>query len=303
MKETSIKLAYFLIIEFLEEKPATSNEILKMLERNNIYVSIKSIQRYLTDITDIFNITYNKIGHRKEVYEIDSTKSTIRNNYYDITKSYFLNSDLLQPLFSNSNLQKHISFDAINSKGLQYANLVLTAIEDSKKLHIFYKDYQKEEEEFITIKPYLLKSYLNRWYVIGSRDKSKKIERFSLEKTNDMQVSDDKFKMPNIDTVKAKFSKIIGVTLYDDNEKLEEVKIKFFDYQFKYFESEPWFPRYVIESNIDNYREVVVSFKVFINNELHQRILFNNVKVQVLEPESLVLTVKEILGETYSYYE
>ena len=296
--------SYIKIVEYLLENKATSRKIETMLNSNGLNPDIKSIQNYLKfNINDFYGAEII-IREKGRIYTVDLEKYKKIEDNFSLSKNTFIVYYLLR---LNPNLQKHLSYDMFNSAGTKYIENIINAIKGKKTLKIKYIDFNNKdkyvEEEELEIEPYLLKTYLNRFFIIGKERTNNKIRPFALYKINKLQLSSEGFTMPNIKAIKEKYSKIIGVTHYYDNPpNPPKVVIEFIDYQFKYFETEPWVKEYKVEERSENDKTVIVSFYVHPNNELHQRILFNNVKCRVLEPKSLVTRIKDILSETLELY-
>ena len=210
-------------------------------------------------------------------------------------------------LNSSLNLQKYLDFDFVEADSILDLETIIDAIDGRKILIIDYAGFNnidgELEEVEIKIEPYILKSYLNRYYVIGKQVETGKILPFALYKMKNILCSETSFNMPPIERIKKRYSEIVGVTHYDDNPaKPPKVVIEFSNYQFNYFRTEPWVEDYKIEDHSEDYKTVKLSFYVHPNNELHQRILFNNEKCKVIEPQNLVDRIKEILTNTLNLY-
>jgi len=301
-KSKNITLADFIIIEKLKMNPSSTIELHKELSNYGINISPRSVTRHLQKIPNIFDVIINsKLENNVPKYEIGN--SEIIDEFFEMGKSIFTYYHLFNAILRNKKTANHIIIDSVKSKGLEYAEIILQAIEHNRILEIKIREIGEDKTATVFVRPYLLKSYLNRWYIIGSKGKSNEVERFALYKIEGVYLTSNYFTMPKIDKVKEKYNQIIGVTHYDDNpSKPPKVVIEFIDYQFKYFKTEPWVKEYEVEERSKNDKTVIVSFYVHPNNELHQRILFNNVKCRVLEPKSLVDDIKEILNKTIKLY-
>ena len=311
MKINSIK-NYFSIIELLKKGGEYTRK--EIMTRLRLTVDKKTVQNYLNgQVGNYFGFNdYNNspekerlIIKRSKYYSLNfDNYNKIRKKYNELSKQAFINSYLLD---SGLSIQKHLDFDFIESDSILDLETIIDAIEDRKKLIIDYVDFNNFKgellEEQIEIEPYILKSYLNRFFIIGKRVDTKEVKPFALYKTKNILYSGVNFNMPPIEPIKKKYSEIVGVTHYDDNPaKPPKVVIEFSNYQFNYFRTEPWVEDYKIEEHTKDYKTVKLSFYVHPNNELHQRILFNNAKCRVLEPKSLVDRIKEILTTTLSLY-
>jgi len=301
-KTKNITLADFIIIDLLKLKSASTKELQKELFNYGIDISLRSITRHIQKIQDVFDVLIEKeYQYKTPSYKI--ANSEIIDEFFEMGKSTFTYYHLFNAILRNKKTANHIIIDSVNSKGLEYVEIILQAIEHKRILKLNIREFGASKTETVFVRPFLLKSYLNRWYIIGSKGKSNEIERFALYKIEKIHFTTNTFTMPDIDTVKEKYNQIIGITHYgDEQETPPKIVIEFLDNQFKYFETEPWIGKYKVEKISENGKNVIVSFNVHINNELHQRILFNNVKCRVLEPPELVNQIKDILNNTIKYY-
>ena len=161
----------------------------------------------------------------------------------------------------------------------------------------------RDSEHHLAMRRNMVASLFEHETISTTIEKAKEVKPFALYKTKRILYSGVNFNMPPIEPIKKKYSDIVGVTHYKDNpDTTPKVVIEFLDYQFNYFKTEPWVETFDVEKITKNDETVRVSFYVHPNNELHQRILFNNVKCKVLEPQSLVDRIKEILTDTLNLY-
>ena len=69
-----------------------------------------------------------------------------------------------------------------NLKGLSLIDPIYKAIKNRQVLKMEYLPYTYTENLRMTIHPYLLKEYHNRWFLIGSNDELKKISHLALDR-------------------------------------------------------------------------------------------------------------------------
>ena len=303
--------SYAIILDFLLENhdiiKVTTDKIKNKLKQYGIDRDNSTIVNDLSKISEIFSIVITKEKGRQSGWIIDTSNN---RNFDRIFQTYYaslINNQLTETISKNKDLGKHIILDTLNNIGLKNIPPILRAINSKKKICIEYKkDNSIEIKEYI-LEPYVLKSYLNRWYLI-SEDTSSKVQKvFSLDRIQSVEILKENFNMPDLTNVISEFTNNIGIRYYKNN--TEKVVIRFYENQHKYFLSEPWLPEGKFEVNdvYDENGKLIkeqkdISFTTNLNNELHQRILFNNVKCKVLEPKRLADKIKEILINTLNLY-
>ena len=294
-----VKLAHLLIIEYLKKGSRKTRELKQYLESKGVKVQMRSVLRYIEEIKVLFNLD---ISYENLEYKLEGDLT--RNAIYKAFRSTIISNNIFETLAYNPSLAEHIELDMQNSLGFQHVGMVLLAIESRKKLKIELQEYNSDEpNKPIIIRPYLLKSYLNRFYIVGVDDKySTEYKRFSLDKIISIKPLDDVFQEYDLQKLKDHYNEIIGISTYSPAPPLQEVKLKFLEYQFKYFQSEPWVQKYkFIEGNRDS-KEVTISFKARRNNDLSQRVLSYTDKVVVLEPKEVKDEVRTFLQNALNNY-
>jgi predicted DNA-binding transcriptional regulator YafY len=260
---------------------------------------MRSILRYIEEIKVLFNLN---ISYKNLEYKLEEDPT--RNAIYKAFRSTIISNNIFETLAYNSSLAEHIDLDIQNSSGFQHVAMVLQAIESRKKLQIELQEfYSDEPNKPIVIRPYLLKSYLNRFYVIGVDDRySLEYKRFSLDKIKSIVQLEAVFQEYDLQKLKDHYREIVGITTYSPAPPIQEVQLKFIEYQFKYFESEAWFQDYTIIDGNPTDKEVTISFYARRNNDLSQRILSYTDKVVVLKPKEVVDEVRIFLQNALNYY-
>lgn len=300
------KLAHFILVEFMRNSDTSfkATELQTELSGNGISVHEKTVRRYLKEVELLFGIELiqKPIGF----YSLGEVPNRVFKNYYDQIKNAYLGQGIFSILAHNPQLSSHIRLDSIAVPSFKNVNLIMRAINKKQCLSVEYKEFNESRCDKIIIEPYLLVSYLNRYYIVGRKIGGIRNDiRFSLDKMISMELSDRSFKMPDVNSIHKAYDQIVGVTLfYDDEPDLQDVKLRFYHYQYKYFEAEPWVkidPKKV--DVIKGDKEIVeVTFRVKRNNDLVQRILSYTDKVEVLGPKEVINDVRDFLQKALKYY-
>ncbi|MEL6734137.1 MAG: WYL domain-containing protein, partial [Bacteroidota bacterium] len=69
-----------------------------------------------------------------------------------------------------------------NLKGIEYLDTLYQAIIHSKTLEITYQSFRARQEASITLFPYWLKEFRNRWFVVGMKEGQKDLTNLALDR-------------------------------------------------------------------------------------------------------------------------
>lgn len=181
----------------------------------------------------------------------------------------------------------------------EYLPLVLEAISDSGKIIFTYAGFNRARAETnILFRPYFVKRYKQRWYMIGLKEKGKSLRTYALDRIRELKLTEDKFEMPDDVSLEDLFSNVIGVTTSHANVKT--VKLRTTPTQAKYFRALPLHSSQQEEIH-DDYS--IFTYRLKLNYELVHEILGFGDAVQVLDPPELKAMVVLQLKDTLSQYE
>lgn len=121
-----------------------------------------------------------------------------------------------------SNLRDRILVDQIPSD--RYLDSVVTAMKKNLMIELSYNDYTRGTFEEVIVAPYGMKTYHNRWYVLGRR-KDGEMKVYGLDRAEAVKITKEKFKFDPTFDVESAFSEYYGVRL-DKDVALETVVIR-----------------------------------------------------------------------------
>jgi predicted DNA-binding transcriptional regulator YafY len=269
---------------------------------------IDVIRRYeyitLTDISDLWKISaLNDTGdplpertfhnHRKSIEEILGVeiKFNKARGYY-VAESDELSSDmndwLLTSLAVNAavneskDLKDRIIFAEMPS-GKRFLTDIINAMKENKMIEIVHQTFGSPAPNDYLFSPYCLKSYKQRWYVLGMDNEKGVLKNFALDRISEIRMTQKYFRIPN-DFDATKFYKgYLGV--YRDLTPVQTIRLKVFGKQRDYFKTLPL---------NDSMKEVAVydDWSIFECElaptwELEMELLQYNDMVEVLEPVCL----------------
>ena len=281
----------------------TKNRRLTKAELNNLWLKSevsegnplpdRTFFHYRRSIEEIFNIEIK--CDRSGQYYIDEAKSVRSNS----VTNWLLDTLAVSSAFNEAQPgDERLEVEDVPS-AREFLPLVLEAIRDSVKLCFTYASFARSRaENKIIFRPYFLKRYKQRWYMIGFQEKRKEIRTYALDRVREMQLVQEKFEKPGSITLEQVFGNIVGVTTSEASVKT--VKLKTTTTQAKYFRALPLHPSQTEELH-DDYS--IFSYKLKLNYELAHEILALGDAVKVIEPPELRAMVVTQLKDALAQYD
>ncbi len=196
-----------------------------------------------------------------------------------------------------------VDFESIpGATGIENFERVYTAIQKHEVLDVLYRPFNRTTPYTVTLHPYLLKEYRNRWFLLAlsfRENKDAKVFVFGLERMLEIKTSNWEYSSPppNIDTF---FHHAIGVTVPEDAVP-EKIVLAFNPVRGQYVLTKPIHHSQVeLPSNTD---EVRVSLFTVINRELVREIVSFRDEVEVISPIELRNRIKDIALEMLQKYQ
>ncbi|QQU02183.1 helix-turn-helix transcriptional regulator [Myroides odoratus] len=189
-----------------------------------------------------------------------------------------------------------ISFqENVDLKNLDHLENLYNYIKNKQVLKIVYRSFKAVNQEEHILSPNFLKQYNNRWFLLGENHKFNNISIFALDRIESFTLFTDVYRDSSVDYNDDYFEDIVGVTNISDNE-VQNVRILLTDKVVPYITTKPFHrSQKQIKNNI-------LDIRVKINPELISQILSYGNGMQVLEPESLIKTIKDKLKESLESY-
>ncbi|MGY6648083.1 helix-turn-helix transcriptional regulator [Wenyingzhuangia sp. IMCC45574] len=187
-----------------------------------------------------------------------------------------------------------------NLKGLEHLDTLYQAILKKMVLEIEYKSFKARHSSIITIHPYILKEFNNRWFLIGANHKRKDILNLALDRIininftsaipfHDIQFNADEY-----------YKNTIGATVMND-EQLKHVVFKINARNAPYVVTKPFHHSQKTIEVCDD-RSMVFEIYVHLNFELERMILGFGDSIEVLAPNQLRRRIKRIHKDAYARY-
>ena len=299
MSKIDILIRHSVIIQRLKRSPATLKEINQHLAQesdltgNNLEVSDRTFTRDKADILSIWkiNIECDKSNNRYYIETIDEHSSSIRLLDTFIT-TYAVNS--------TTGYSEFLQLENYAISGSENFHGLLHSIKNNLQIHILYQSYWSNTEVNRIVNPYLLKEFKNRWYLIGFDVEKQAIRTFALDRLKNLEITRKKFSFPVKEKPQHYFNNSFGIISKEEGEELKTIVLSFSEFQGKYIKSLPLHHSQKIVK--DDEQGLIISLKIYPTYDFIKEILSHGDTVKVLEPQSLIDTIKETLTNSLNQY-
>jgi predicted DNA-binding transcriptional regulator YafY len=178
--------------------------------------------------------------------------------------------------------KKVLGFDEMPYlKGIDFISELYNKIIHKRVLQVKYKPFH-DNEMTLTIHPYYLKQYNNRWFLFGLSEVDNLIKNLPLDRIQSFNEVDLDYMNTEID-FDEHFEDVIGVTVKEESSEL--VKLKIASSLWPYIETKPF---HGSQKNVETTEEyTIISLYLKVNYELETKLLQHGEKVQVIEPIDL----------------
>lgn len=122
-------------------------------------------------------------------------------------------------------------------KGNNLIGSLFTAISNKQVITLTYHTFRSQEAREITVYPYLLKEYNNRWFLIASLE-NKAIRNFALDRIVGFEPKPSIQYIEPDEDLESRFEDIVGVTLHSDKEP-EDILLWANNEGFPYIQTKP----------------------------------------------------------------
>ena len=287
---------YHAIIRKLKYK-ASYDEIINYLDNEDLpRISIRTFQRYLNDIRNIYNIDIHFDKSEKLYYIDDEGSSDI---YLDRIHLAF---ELFDAMKTSERLAESIQLETREKQNTNYIPTIVEAI--NKSLILKFK-HKKFTDEIITnrkVEPYILKEYRNRWFIVGKDLKDNIYKTFALDRILEISKTPDIFVKDMSINIEDFFKDCFGIIkpTKGEQEKPQKIVMRISNFQSKYLESLPLHSSQKITTNKKG--EKILTIKVYSTFDLEMEILSMGVNITVLEPKWFAEKIKNGLKDAFENY-
>ena len=197
-------------------------------------------------------------------------------------------------LHENADMKDRILMEKVPSSE-RFLTDIISAMRDFRVISLCYQNFRHPEPFCFNVRPYCVKYFKQRWYLLGDSDLGLRI--YSLDRFVDMEELEEHFEIPKGFDAEEYFGNYFGVII---GEEPEDVKIRVVPDQVKYFRTLPMHGTQ--RETVQEDGSSVFSYHIAPTLDFVQEILSHGADVEVLEPAELRESVADIIAGMASRY-
>ena len=257
-------------------------------------IPLRTFHNWRIAIEQVFDINIECDRRSGYCYYIenadDMEKGGIRN--------WLLNTFAVNNLIHESHhLKRRILFEEIPS-GRQYLTPLIEAMRDGLEVELLHQSYWCDKASAYTLRPYCVKVFRQRWYVVGFCKEREAIRTFSLDRIHRLQTLDTKFVYPKDFNPAAYFSESFGIIVEDVD--VQDIRVKVYGMQRQYVRALPLHPSQREVEVADGHS--VFAYRMRPSFDFRQELLSHGADVEVLSPALLRDEMRQAAKELAARY-
>lgn len=197
-------------------------------------------------------------------------------------------------LHENADMKDRILMEKVPSSE-RFLTDIISAMRDFRVIRLCYQSFRHPEPFCFNVRPYCVKYFKQRWYLLGDSDLGLRI--YSLDRFVDMEELEEHFEIPKGFDAEEYFGNYFGVII---GEEPEDVKIRVVPDQVKYFRTLPLHGSQ--RETVQEDGSSVFSYHIAPTFDFVQEILSHGADVEVLEPAELRESIADIVAGMASRY-
>lgn len=197
-------------------------------------------------------------------------------------------------LHENADMKDRILMEKAPSSE-RFLTDIISAMRDFRVIRLCYQSFRHPEPFCFNVRPYCVKYFKQRWYLLGDSDLGLRI--YSLDRFVDMEELEEHFEIPKGFDAEEYFGNYFGVII---GEEPEDVKIRVVPDQVKYFRTLPLHGSQ--RETVQEDGSSVFSYHIAPTFDFVQEILSHGADVEVLEPAELRESIADSVAGMASRY-
>lgn len=197
-------------------------------------------------------------------------------------------------LHENADMKDRILMEKVPSSE-RFLTDIISAMRDFRVISLCYQSFRHPEPFCFNVRPYCVKYFKQRWYLLGDSDLGLRI--YSLDRFVDMEELEEHFEIPKGFDAEEYFGNYFGVII---GEEPEDVKIRVVPDQVKYFRTLPLHGSQ--RETVQEDGSSVFSYHIAPTLDFVQEILSHGADVEVLEPIELRESIADNVAGMASRY-
>lgn len=278
------------IINLLERKgPLSLEEINRNFAFSTLYdgeIPPRTFARYKDFIEENFPC---EIKYDLQLKKYKLIQDEVQDSLYD----YLLSAYHIQGLTELAVKHHDKIFLTDAPTGVENVQTVLEAIDKKRGIECDYWSYNNKTKKHLTIIPYFLKTWEQRWYLVAEPDNPHHGQTvFALERMTNLILTEGQMLPYSSITCEEYFDGSFGIN-HSEDQKPEIIRIKVFGSQVDYVRA---LPIHESQKEVETTADwAIFEFRIAPCYNFYQQLLWHREKVDVLSPASVRHEMKEIL--------
>jgi len=259
-------------------------------------MSRTTFNRHKEAIEEIFDICIECQRKGGYYYYIEN-KEILKNNNL---QHWMLDSiSVSNLLMESSSLKDRIVLENIPA-GKEYLQPIINAMKQSHKLQISYKKFGQENSYTVIVEPYAIKVFKQRWYLLAKNNKRQEPSIYALDRIVLLEETTESFDYQSDFDTDIFFRDCFGV-IRGTEDKAQRIVIRAYRPFINYLRTLPIHHSQKELGSTSEYADF--EFYLRPTFDFRQELLSQGYEVEVLEPVSLRLEMKEALEKMLNRYE
>jgi len=250
-------------------------------------LSERTFHRHKNDIEDIFGITI-KCHKDSNKYYIENKDEVESGGVQDWMLSTIAVGNMLS---ESKDLRDRIQFEEIPG-GVNHLDTIIKAMREDRVLNMVYQSFWSDEKQETWLKPYFIKVFQQRWYVIGKPGTHpRELRTYALDRIVSLEPKGEKFSYPKTFNPGEYYRDSFGI--FRGTGPTETVILKVDDDQEKYFDTLRPHHSQIKRDDLKQPGYTFYEYRMAPAFDFAQFILSKGASVEVVEPASFRKTIAE----------
>ena len=214
----------------------------------------------------------------------------------DAAAAWLINTFTVNNLLTlgRERLSGRVSVEDVPS-GQRWLTLLMEAMTESRTVRILYRKYTSEEAESLHVRPYAVKEFHRRWYLVGWCAERQAERVYGLDRILDMVPTEESFRMPDAYDVDEVFAESLGIYL-PEGRKAENIVFRTTEREARYVRDLP------LHRSQQEVEPGMFRLRLIVTDDLVMEFCRLGERVEVLEPASLRDRIAEELSRASRRY-
>ena len=232
----------------------------------------------------------------------DEYRYYIVDNQYKKATELLISSQAISQaaIGGNDQLRHRMLLDEVPS-GLYHLSTVVEAMRQSCVLEMTYQKFADSEPYTCHIQPYCVKMHEQRWYILGVKDHSTRLQTFALDRIHQLIIlPEEHFHYPEDFAPQSYFAYALGVYAGPDLVP-ESIVLRVASFWRQYLVT---LPLHASQHEVERHADYsLFSYTLAVTPDLVNRLLSFGPNIEVIAPLSLREQLSQRVAEMYHLYQ